>query len=158
MLSGVEAKRRMDLKRCSLVKEGRQSELLLSVNGSTWKRSECNTQADKAKLAKLESMKVESGKGILNAIHTIDDRWMVEVVEATFRAGRDILSKEGSVYAGVLKLTVTEHPYLGIDLEVEECPQVPVANTTLTVREAHEHWVKANEKLEHTSWQAYLKY
>ncbi|KAA0047854.1 gag/pol protein [Cucumis melo var. makuwa] len=29
---------------------------------------------------------------------------------------------------------------------VEECPQVPVANATQTIREAHEHWVKANEK------------
>ena len=29
---------------------------------------------------------------------------------------------------------------------VEECPQVPAANATRTVREAHECWVKANEK------------
>ncbi|KAA0063050.1 gag/pol protein [Cucumis melo var. makuwa] len=27
-----------------------------------------------------------------------------------------------------------------------ECPQVPAANATQTVREAHEHWVKVNEK------------
>ncbi|KAA0047901.1 gag/pol protein [Cucumis melo var. makuwa] len=31
-------------------------------------------------------------------------------------------------------------------LNVEECPQVPVANATRTVREAHERWVMANEK------------
>ncbi|TYK08144.1 gag/pol protein [Cucumis melo var. makuwa] len=29
---------------------------------------------------------------------------------------------------------------------VEVCPQVPAANATRIVREAHEHWVKANEK------------
>ncbi|TYK02177.1 gag/pol protein [Cucumis melo var. makuwa] len=32
-------------------------------------------------------------------------------------------------------------------INVEECPQVPVANATRTVREAHERWVMANEKV-----------
>ncbi|KAA0041306.1 polyprotein [Cucumis melo var. makuwa] len=29
---------------------------------------------------------------------------------------------------------------------IEECTQVPTANATRTIRKAHEHWVKANEK------------
>ena len=31
---------------------------------------------------------------------------------------------------------------------VEKCPQVPVANAIKNIWEAHEHWVKANEKVQ----------
>ena len=41
---------------------------------------------------------------------------------------------------------------------INECPQVLVADATRTDQEADECWVKGNEKVEHTSWQAYLKY
>ncbi|KAA0056460.1 gag/pol protein [Cucumis melo var. makuwa] len=31
-------------------------------------------------------------------------------------------------------------------VQVKECPEIPAANATRTVREAHERWVKTNEK------------
>ena len=41
---------------------------------------------------------------------------------------------------------------------VEECPQVPAANATRTVREDMSDGSREMKKPKHTSWQAYLKY